>query len=438
MPTASERYNDHGIHQALSDLQSRLKEVPKDLRKQTNEVEPAGSIERLEEVLEYVEGVLGAVDPALVTPAMLNAVESQFQQTRSALDTAIDQSDPGQAQSITNGTEAVLDAIGAWPMTTAMGSAEAKKAASALGKASREGLRSIKKDTDQMKGEVAELRQGLDQSKSQAEQTTQEQIGQITGQVEQIKTEIDAERTRAQETVVEIQDRFNAEQEGRNEQFEELKTETREKTDQLDQELRAEADRVKGELTQKAEETSQGIEQRGDELVAALEQKRQEAERLVDLVATSSTAGAFGKEADQQKEEADTWRMRAIWLAGAAAAVTLFAIVYAIAGHTTLPLAVSKVAAVVLLTGLATYAANQSGHHREREVRARRLELQMTAFGPITEPLNDPEAEKEVRKGFIERMFPGDPVVSDDGGGLTKEDVSLVGQLLREIKNAVS
>ena len=58
---------------------------------------------------------------------------------------------------------------------------------------------------------------------------------------------------------------------------------------------------------------------------------------------------------------------------------------------------VAKIAAVALLIGIAGYAAGQSGQHRRREQRAKRLYLELTAFGPFAEPLQPRKNSKRVR-----------------------------------------
>jgi hypothetical protein len=85
---------------------------------------------------------------------------------------------------------------------------------------------------------------------------------------------------------------------------------------------------------------------------------------------------------------------------------------------------VAKITAVTLLLGIAGYAAGQSGQHRRREQRARRLYMQMVAFKPFSEPLPDPE-KKEVRKEFIERMFVGDPGEDHKGEDVKVSDENL-------------
>lgn len=160
-------------------------------------------------------------------------------------------------------------------------------------------------------------------------------------------------------------------------------------------------------------------------LVNFLAEKKQEAIDLVDTAATSTIAGGFKKEAEEQKEQADHWRRNAIIGGAVAVLVAIAAVVLAVGewgGGAAL--IVAKVTAVTLLLGIAGYAAEQSGQHRRREHRARRLYLQLVAFKPVSEPL--PETEKNtVRKEFIERMFVGDPAEDHKGNDAKMSDENL-------------
>jgi hypothetical protein len=153
---------------------------------------------------------------------------------------------------------------------------------------------------------------------------------------------------------------------------------------------------------------------------------------MVDAEATSSTAGAFKGEAEEQKKQADQWRKFALIGGSITVLVALAAVVLAIAEIGDGPsMIVAKVTAVTLLLGIAGYAAGQSGQHRRREQRARRLYMQMVAFKPFSEPLPDPE-KKDARKEFIERMFVGDPGEDNQDGEvkLSEENLSLIAKLL--------
>jgi uncharacterized protein YeeX (DUF496 family) len=172
------------------------------------------------------------------------------------------------------------------------------------------------------------------------------------------------------------------------------------------------------------------LEQRSETVMSRLEASQQRVANLVDVVVTSSTAGGFAKEANDQKDEGDTWRMRAIALGFLAVVFAVFAVVYAIAVKVDSSLILAKAAAIVAAAGLAGYAARQSAEHRRREVRARRLALEIAAFGPFSEALQDPEKERDLRATFIDRLFVGEQGLthSDDTPALTGGDLSLVGQ----------
>jgi hypothetical protein len=115
-----------------------------------------------------------------------------------------------------------------------------------------------------------------------------------------------------------------------------------------------------------------------------------------------------------------------------AAAVAITAVVASFLFDTNgASLIIAKFTAVALLLGIAGYAAGQSGQHRRREQRAKRLELELVAFGPFAEPL-DPEGQLKVRKDFIERLFVGDPGDEhpDRDPRLSDENLSALAKLI--------
>jgi hypothetical protein len=121
-----------------------------------------------------------------------------------------------------------------------------------------------------------------------------------------------------------------------------------------------------------------------------------------------------------------------------AAVVALIAVVYAVTIEVNTSLIVAKLALAVVFGGLAGYAAKQSTGHRDREVRTRRLELELTSFGPFTEGLKDAPMEQDVRVKLIDRIFVGDPGPGSDSAdgvpALTSGQITLVGQLFDQVK----
>ena len=126
----------------------------------------------------------------------------------------------------------------------------------------------------------------------------------------------------------------------------------------------------------------------GGEVLASLRVLEDQAKQITGVAAAAGVTGAYIKEAQEQRTEADTWRR---W----ASAFLLFTVVGALVTTIWSPLngnvstqkiveyGLTRVPIVVILGGIFTYAANQSGHHRTREQRARRRALELTAFRPF-------------------------------------------------------
>ena len=259
----------------------------------------------------------------------------------------------------------------------------------------------------------------------------------MQAELDTLKAEAESERTRISEAVDGFRTQFAADQEGQAQRFEELRTELGKDAAEAIERLNA-ATTTAAESQQAAAESALAeLTERGEAVIADLDELREKAARLVDLVATSSTAGAFGKEAKAQRDEADSWRWNAVRLGVLAVAVALVAIAANFVVDTPPSLIVAKVAAIALILGVAGYAAGQSGQHRLREQRAKRLELELVAFGPFAEPLGD-EAKLEVRKEFIDRLFVGDPGNEPAPGDLrlNEESVSLLRRLVDALRGS--
>lgn len=84
----------------------------------------------------------------------------------------------------------------------------------------------------------------------------------------------------------------------------------------------------------------------------------------------------------------------------------------------------------MLLRGLTAYAARQSGHHRDREDETRRVQLELTAFGPFTNDLENPD---EARSAYAKRLFKGAERQSNADGVLGKDQVSLLQTIIESL-----
>ncbi len=423
-------FNEHPVHASLKALRGLVADLSEEVIKEAREHDEHDSLPRLEPVLEFVSALLASADPALVTSGMLDGLDAQIQQISTALTPLKDSKEFEQIANIQTGLDALLNAvvqvapaIGVWTQT------DGKKAAAQLGEAAAEKTRQLQDQASALQGQLDQLQEQIAQSSESVKTTAEERINELQTQLTALKEEGEAERTKVQGAL-----------EGFGTQFEESQKERTAQAEQAIQESKDAAAEAMKSDQESAEKTIADLMARTDEIMALLEEKKQEAIEMVDAEATSSTAGAFKTEAKEQKKQADQWRLFALIGGFFAVLVALAAVVLAVEEiGDGASMIVAKVTAVTLLLGIAGYAAGQSGQHRRREQRARRLYMQMVAFKPFSEPLPDPE-KKDARKEFIERMFVGDPREDHKDGEvkLSDENLSLIARLLDVLRPSSS
>jgi hypothetical protein len=163
------------------------------------------------------------------------------------------------------------------------------------------------------------------------------------------------------------------------------------------------------------------FQQEGDQLMASLRGLEQQAKEITGVTAAAAVIGSYITEADEQRQEADTWRK---WASALLVLVVVGAIVTTLwsplrNGVTTgqiLEYGLTRVPIVLVLGGVFTYAAQQSNAHRVRERRARRRAMELTAFRPFIGELSR-EDQHELIKETTRKYFRGedenDPVLDD-------------------------
>lgn len=425
-PQYSIAFNEHPVHESLKQLKAQVADLPDELLEAAQAHDQPASLARLEPTLDYVGALLASADTALVTPQMLEGLSAPIQQISSALTPLKDNQDFEQLPTLQASVDALLNAamqiagaIGVWAKT------DQKKAAAQLGEAATEKTHQLQQQASDLQGQLNQLQEQAKEASESAKAAAVERANELQTQLDTLKEEADAERARVQGTIDEFGTQFNSEQEARKTQFDEKQKELADKAEEVIQEGKdAAAEALKGGQ-ESAQQAVAELTARTDEVMGFLEEKKQEAIDMVDTEATSSTAGAFKTEAEEQRKQADQWRLFAIYGGGIAVLVALAAVALAVGeiGNGA-SMIVAKITAVTLLLGIAGYAAGQSGQHRRREQRSRRLYMQMVAFKPFSEPLPDPE-KKEVRKEFIERMFVGDPGEDHKGEDVKLSDENL-------------
>jgi hypothetical protein len=184
--------------------------------------------------------------------------------------------------------------------------------------------------------------------------------------------------------------------------------------------------------------TAEDTQQRVADLIQKMEAELAKAQGITSFIGSTGTSAGFRDEADAQRRAANWLRFIAILFGLAAAGLAIWAVIHAErSDNPSLTVVIAKTLGSLVFVGIAGYIANQSGHHRTREEKARRRQLDLVALPPFIAAL--PEDQKEdITREAATTLFVTPPALPDgkQDAALTKESISLVGLLLDAIRRS--
>lgn len=426
MARLEERLLNHAVHDTATKLRAQVAELPEDAVDAAEETS-AGTLARIPEALTYIEGALAAADPALVTASSLEGLNSALNQGLSIVPQL--STNPAVAQGLDQHIEAALNAVAPIIASTPLVAERAGAAKDELNGALTATVKSLSKETQELTDRLRELEQEREKAEAARETSDRQREDAFKGQVEQLTTRVDTEKQRLDQLVPTFESQFAEGQEQRQTAF-----------DARQQELKEGAETVVSDLNTKFDETVTQLTENSEEVLAQVHARRDEIEKLHGVITDTSTTGAFRKEAYEQKEAADRWRLVAVCFGVVAAVLAVGAVVLATVQPdqaTSASAIVAKVAATLVAAGVAAYAGRQSGRHRQREEEAKRLELELVAFPPFIESLED-DQKRDVRKDFARRAFrgrPSDPSSAGSGDAQADEALGFIPEIRDALRN---
>jgi hypothetical protein len=345
---------------------------------------------RLERVLAYTGVVLASADARLISAQAHANLVAALQPIRDNI--------AASPQSADDYSSAVLNAVSSLPLPDGKSMAQdATSAAQKFARSSRARLAALTRQLNEQKAEATALAQRLDQQRQETERLFAERKAEAEKLVTATRTELEALQQRIESTATEQAELFRSAQDERTTHF------------------NGSLEGFKSQLDKVVEDASQRV----DELMTTIGRKDQDASNLLAALGVKGTAGRWAQEAAQERTTANRWRWATVLVVIAAVGMALLA---ARADSLNDPAFVSKALISAALGGLAGYTARQSGRQRNREEIARRLELELAAFGPFIEPL-PPDLQAEVRRQMVSRTLGRPPaeVVADGGPSLVSQ-----------------
>lgn len=149
----------------------------------------------------------------------------------------------------------------------------------------------------------------------------------------------------------------------------------------------------------------------------ATEAKKHINELEDEISKTAAEIGGAGiaidnhKESEEQTEKAFWWTVLTVFVLITAVVIT---ILIGIESSSQSPESVAgKITVALIFAGIASYTAGVARHHRERAATARRLAIELNAFGPFIAPLDKVDRD-DLRSTIVWRFFGPPNAVNQD------------------------
>jgi hypothetical protein len=427
------RFDDR-VHQIEAEIKvARIRDLVQALTTEQSSAAEAGApavLDRTERVLDHVLVVVGSSDPLLVAAPAAQQLATGLDGISNALKNFAETNDAAHIQTLDQTVEDVAAHLGEWPcaVDTAAISAAATSYRRSAGKqmatlrdelktslaGAKENEAKLQELAERIAAESTSLANSVDEAKAALTEVVDNQRNQALANLAELQAGIDTQKAHVDEVVSTFQKNSIELQEKRSEQFQAALTEMRGQHDELEKRMLDDTEGLVGEISQLK-----------DDAVA-----------LVGVISATGTASAFNKEAQAQKKIADFWRWAAVAAGVLAAGFAVFLVVAKITTNTDSTHLVTRILGTIALTGVAGYGASQSARHRHREERAKRLELELVAFGPFVESLDD-NRKQDARVALAAKLFGQDDSPHGNEPVLSEDSITLFGRLIDQVLKLV-
>jgi uncharacterized coiled-coil protein SlyX len=319
----------------------------------------------MEDVLGFAALVLERSDAELLSDQIFASIQAAAQNVSGNPAAALPNAQAGAWG------DAILQAVTRLPAARDRDLEQAaKRAAANLQRAAANRLKALLRDITNASTQVEELRGDIETRSTEFGERIEARSAELETKIAELESTVASQREALDQLMTRHTSEFSEAQGQRASEFQEQSAATRTQLRELTEEAQQDISREVGEIRRMQEESAQ----------------------LVGAIAVTGTAERYGIEADTQQSIADRLRLTTIVLALAAVGMAVWAAVHPNQSGGAIA---AKLGVSLVLGGLAAYTARQSGRHRAREETARSLQLDLTAFGPFIESLQDEQQEEE-------------------------------------------
>jgi len=415
----SERIDNHAVMGLVDALVNDIRAVP---TLNPNVTPDALSyLHRAERVIAYFRARMRGTDSALLSPNMLDRATPRLQNAQIQVQAFASDNNEEHMQFLDLEMDGLLNEIPAFAPLPFKNEAQVAKEAAELYSDRltdmeaqiRSRVATLDAEIDRLSGEFSQQAQAAEERFAVVTTAADESAARVTGEtdskVAEVAARIDPQVQRLDAAISQMQATFSEAQERRVAEFGE--SQTKHETEFGESQTKRETEFASH--LKEFDSIVADAEGRSEAIISALEQKERRAAQILGITAASEVTKVYRTEADEQRKEANTWRLVAL---GAAGVLAIYLIVIAVFFHPSGDLSASEwlaYGAVKLPFGLVIasvlpYLFRQSTEHRQRERTARRMAMELTTFRPFLSELDEGECKKAIMETYP-RFFRGQP-----------------------------
>lgn len=369
---AARTLKDHPISHTVARIQDLLGD--KALQAAEISLDEAASFnrEKLQGLVKSLRSLINQSAASSVSETALNQMNSNLQYVVGEITSFISNGNAGHLANATNHADQnVLNYTWAFlPRPQQNLKADLGEIIDSVQERSRETIAQLENQRRELAKRITELASGIDNQNAR--------LNELDETNSRIKSDSSA-------SIANLETIFNRSQTERDNSFNALVNESREKLD--------------GSIKKMESDTL--------ELVETLKRQRDEAARIVQVVGDIGVTGNYQNIAIKETKQADNWRLitMALFVGGLAIAGFTFYKFYhePVTPTNTLAIVVRLLYALAIAAP-AFYTARESARHRTNADRAKQTELELASLGPFIELMKS-EDKDEIRKSLIKSYF---------------------------------
>ncbi len=359
------RVESHPIQNTLSNYESKISEIENEELVKSESID---DFERVKKIIRLLKNNL-TQDPLLLTPAPLNNLNNNLQNSLNELTNFKSNQNIAHLKNANTHLDSLLIHLSQINFQSSFSISDFSETLVSFRRSAGQYAHYIEEEFNKLKSNYNELNKEFTELKSQ-----------ITSQKTRLDTAISNFQTQFSEAETKRSDTFNNSEIKRTEKFDTSVTKQKEK---FESELSSQIDSFETALEtykKQADDNLDAIKNDTKSLVDNLIDKKNEAEKLVNVIANIGMAGGYQKVANEARKAKLIWQVATTVALTGLIAFAIIAFISAVSGEFNLGKFGARIFAAISFGIFAAYSAREAEKSSNREVKNRQLELELASI----------------------------------------------------------